>query len=115
MCKSYIYEILLIDNTKIITNNIKEIVDTINEKELYKKDKLINAGIIYNYIYRNRLPKFIKAINKTLRSEYLGGRMDNEYLEDKTNQTKNSYCRVEYVKMKTELYEKAILEKEVMK
>jgi len=115
MCYTYIYECELLDKTLIITTDINEIVDTINELKLYKPNKLLNTGIIYNYIYRNKTPKFMKSITKTKRNDYFKDKVDNDYLEDKSLQTKNKFMREEYKKFKTEMYNDKIKKEELEK
>jgi vacuolar-type H+-ATPase subunit I/STV1 len=99
---SYIYECVLNDdnNTKIITSDIKEIVDTINELGIYKRE--VNDRMIYNYIYRNKYPKIIKELTKTKRDDYFKDCVDK--CVDKTIQTKNNHIRKNYMNMKLKLH-----------
>ena len=99
---SYIYECVLNNdnNTKIITSDINEICDTINELGIYKRQ--VNKRIIYNYLYRNKYPSYIKELNKTKRIDYFKDTADK--CNDMTLQTKNNHIRKKYCEMKLQIH-----------
>ena len=105
-----IYETELTNGKKILTDNIEEIVDTINEYELYeneKKNNTINKIILINHIKRNKC-YYLTNIKKTPRLEWFKNywkEHNTEHLYMGTNQNINNHIRKTYIQLKLKLYE----------
>ena len=77
---SYIYEVELSNGRKIITRQIKEIVDFINnnfnDNDFFKN---ATASMIRNYINLNQLPKYITKLDRHNYMNYFEDTFNERY------------------------------------
>lgn len=107
-----IYETELINGKKILTEDLQEIVDTINESGIYKNtirniNNKINKVMLRNHIQRNKCD-YLKYIIKTDRMEWFKNyweKNNQSYLFCGTKQSINNHIRNSYLELKLKLYE----------